>query len=95
MRWVTRGSGFKQLGLWWIVAVVVGGGGIAIALGEIRLGGQIMASGFLLGAVMRSLKGPLGSGGLRVRGKAMDVLMWTGLAAATLYASATVQLGPG
>ena len=87
-----RGSGFVVLGVWWFIALVVGAGLATIALGELRLGGQIMSGGFLLGALVRLIRTPRKAGGLTVRARWMDVTILLLLAIGVLVASATVRL---
>ncbi|EWT02801.1 hypothetical protein N865_03165 [Intrasporangium oryzae NRRL B-24470] len=88
-----RGSGFRVLGVWWLVAVVVGSGVLTIASGQIRLGGQIMAAGFIGGAVIRLVRNPpRKAGGLTVRSRALDVIILLTLGIGVLIASATVKL---
>ena len=46
-----RGSGFRVLGVWWLVAAVVAVGVLVIGDGHLRLGGQIMAAGVARGGI--------------------------------------------
>jgi hypothetical protein len=87
-----RGSGFRVLGPWWLVALVVAGGVVVIGYGHVRLGGQVMAGGFLLGACLRAVTTKRGAGGLAVRNKVLDVIVLVALAVGVLIASATVKL---
>lgn len=87
-----RGSGFVVLGIWWFIAFVVAAGLFVIAAGELRLGGQIMSGGFLLGALIRLVRTPRKAGGLTVRSRWMDVTILMLLAIGVLVASATVRL---
>lgn len=88
-----RGSGFRVLGPWWLIAVIVGAGVLTIGFGQIRLGGQIMAAGFVAGALVRLVRNPpRKAGGLTVRSRALDVIILLTLGIGVLIASATVKL---
>jgi hypothetical protein len=90
-----RGSGFRVLGVWWFVALVVAGGLLTIALGHVRLGGQIMCGGFVVGAFLRLVARPARkAGGLTVRSRWLDVVVLLSLGIGLLIASATVNLNP-
>ncbi|HET7399839.1 MAG TPA: DUF3017 domain-containing protein [Intrasporangium sp.] len=89
-----RGSGFVVLGLWWLVAAVVGSGLLVIVAGHLRLGGQIMSGGFLLGGLIRLVRSPRGAGGLTARSRSLDVTILLLLGVGVLVASATVNLSP-
>ncbi len=94
MKW--RGSGFVVLGVWWIVAVVVGAGVLIMGLGHIRLGGQVVFVGFTGAAVVRAVVRPeRRAGGLHVRNRVFDVIVLVCLGVGVLIASATVNLNPG
>jgi hypothetical protein len=87
-----RGSGFRVLGPWWFVAPVVAAGVLLIGAGQMRLGGQVMAGGFLIGACVRAVTTKRQAGGLAVRNKVLDVVVLLALAIGVLIASATVKL---
>jgi hypothetical protein len=87
-----RGSGFRVLGPWWLVALVVAGGVVVIGVGQVRLGGQVVAGGFLLGACLRAVTSKRQAGGLAVRNKVLDVIVLVALGVGVLIASATVKL---
>lgn len=90
-----RGSGFVVLGPWWPVAVAIAAGVVVIGLGQIRLGGQVICAGFVIGALVRAVARPARrAGGLTVRSRALDVLVLLALGIGVLIASATVNLGP-
>lgn len=90
MRWRALGG----LGVWWLVALVVGGGLTAVVLGHVEVGGSVMALGVLLAAGLRLVLPPPRGGGLEVRSKALDVVMLVGLAAVVLVAFSLVKLTP-
>jgi hypothetical protein len=87
-----RGSGFVVLGIWWFIALVVAAGLLVMALGELRLGGRIMAGAFALGALIRLVRTPRKAGGLTVRSRWMDVTILLLLAIGVLVAAETVRL---
>ncbi|MDN5794554.1 MAG: DUF3017 domain-containing protein [Intrasporangium sp.] len=87
-----RGSGFRRLGPWWLVAAAVGAGLVLFWLGQVRLGGQAMAGGFAVAALVRAVTTRSGAGGIAVRNKGLDVLILLALALGILIASATVKL---
>lgn len=87
-----RGSGFVVLGIWWFIAFVVAAGLLVITLGELRMGGRIMAGAFLLAALIRLVGTPRKAGGLTVRSRWLDVTILVLLAVGILVASATVRL---
>ncbi|WP_347351486.1 DUF3017 domain-containing protein [Intrasporangium sp.] len=87
------GSGFGRLGPWWLVAAAVGAGLVLFWLGQVRLGGQVMAGGFAAAALIRAVATRSRAGGIAVRNKGVDVLVLLALAVGILLASATVRLG--
>ena len=89
-----RGSGFVVLGMWWPVAVIVGAGLVVMVAGQLRLGGQIMSGGFVLGGLVRLLRSPRGAGGLTARSRPVDVAILLLLGIGVLVASTTVNLSP-
>ena len=91
---ILRGSGFRRLGPWYLVAAAVVAGLVLFGLKEVRLAGQVMAAGFAGGAVIRTVTNRKGAGGMAVRNKAVDVIVLLALAIGVLIASATVKLSP-
>lgn len=90
-----RTSGFAVLGAWWPVGVLTAVGVLAIGVGQIRLGGQIISGALVVGAVVRLLAQPARrAGGLVVRSRSLDVVVLLALAIGVLIASATVNLDP-
>ena len=89
---ILRGSGFRRLGPWWLVAAAIVAGLVLFALEEVRLAGQVMAAGFAGGAVIRAVTDRNGAGGIAVRNKGVDVAILLALALGVLIASATVKL---
>lgn len=89
---ILRGSGFRRLGLWWLIAFAVLAGLVLFWLGDIRLGGQVMAAGFGAAALIRAVTSRFNAGGIAVRNKAVDVLILIAIALGVLIASATVKL---
>lgn len=89
---ILRGSGFRRLGLWWLIAAAVLAGLVLFWVGDVRLGGQVMAAGFGAAALIRAVTTRFNAGGIAVRNKAVDVLILVALAVGILIASATVKL---
>jgi hypothetical protein len=89
---ILRGSGFRRLGPWWLVAGAIVAGLVLFGLKEVRLAGQVMAAAFAGAALIRAVSRRTGAGGIAVRNKAVDVIILLALALGVLIASATVKL---
>lgn len=94
MAFKIRGAGFKRLGEWWVVAILSVIGLAVVWGGNLRLGGQIAAAAFFIGAVLRVVWRQERSGGLTVRSMAIDVAILLAFGVGILYASSTVNLTP-
>lgn len=82
------------LGPWWAVAAVAATGlGLSIR-GEIRTGGAVVTGAFLLAAVLRLVLPTPRGGGIEVRSRWLDVLMFGLGAVAVLVAFNLVNLAP-
>jgi len=82
----------RRLSWWWVVAVVAGIGMVVASFGEVRVGGYLLAAACLAGGVIRGMR-PLGrAGGLAVRRRSVDVVLWIGLGLVVAVAFTLVQL---
>lgn len=85
-------SAARRLGLWWVTAVFAGVGVVVILFGQLRAGGYLLAVGCAAGGVLRAVR-PLGrAGGLAVRRRSVDVVLWLGSAALLATAVTLVRL---
>ena len=81
-----------RLGVWWVTALLAGAGVVLIAVGHLRMGGYVLAAGCAAGGVLRAVR-PLGhAGGLAVRRRSVDVVLWVGLAGLVALAFTLVRL---
>ncbi|HRC13434.1 MAG TPA: DUF3017 domain-containing protein [Dermatophilaceae bacterium] len=82
----------RRLGVWWVTAVFAGVGMVVILFGQLRLGGYLLAAGCAAGGMLRAIR-PLGhAGGLAVRRRSVDVVLWLGLAGLVALAFTLVRL---
>ncbi len=82
----------RRLGVWWVTALLAGAGMVFIGLGHLRAGGYVLAAACAAGAVLRAIR-PLGhAGGLSVRRRSVDVVLWLGLAGLVALAFTLVRL---
>ncbi|MBK6440579.1 MAG: DUF3017 domain-containing protein [Candidatus Phosphoribacter baldrii] len=82
----------RRLGVWWVTALLAGLGVVVIASGQLRAGGYLLAAGCAAGGMLRAIR-PLGhAGGLAVRRRSVDVVLWLGLAGLVALAFTLVRL---
>ncbi len=82
----------RRLGVWWVTALLAGLGVVVIGFGHLRAGGYVLAAGCAVGGVLRAVR-PLGrAGGLAVRRRSVDVVLWLGLAGLVAIAFTLVRL---
>ena len=70
-----RLTGFRRLGLWWVIAVfVVAGVALIVFASRLRLGGFVIGVGLLIAAALRLLVNEPHGGGIEVRTRIRDVI---------------------
>ena len=83
-----------RLGWWWAATPAFAGGVVLFATDQVRLAGYAMASGLLLGALLRLVLPASRSGGLAVRSRMVDVVSMTALGVALAVITALLDLSP-
>ena len=81
-----------RLGWWWAIAPVLAAGLGVFALGDVRLGGYLVAVGVWLAALLRLVLPTSRSGGLVVRSRGVDVVTMAVLGLALVVITSSLDL---
>jgi DUF3017 family protein len=78
---------------WWVLAVLLAAGLVfMIVVDRLLVGGVLVASGFFLAGILRLVVPESSVGGLHVRTRVTDVVMYLGAGAVVLVADVLVLL---
>ncbi|MCH8612239.1 DUF3017 domain-containing protein [Arsenicicoccus dermatophilus] len=91
---MTSSVGLGRLGLWWLLAFGCVSALAVLAAGAPRLGGNILAASFVGAAVLRLVLPTSLVGGLAIRPRALDVVMYLTFALVVLVGSNAVNWHP-
>lgn len=86
------GETLVALAAWWIPALLAAGGLVLLHQHEVRLGVTLMAVGAGVGAVVRAVVPERVAGGLVIRSRVVDVLMWGAMAGLLWFMAGAIHL---
>ncbi|WP_409485048.1 DUF3017 domain-containing protein [Arsenicicoccus dermatophilus] len=86
--------GLGRLGLWWLLGLGCVAALVVLALGAPRLGGNILAASFVGAALLRLVLPTALVGGLAIRPRALDVVMYLAFALVVLVGANAVNWHP-
>lgn len=83
-----------RLALWWVLGAGALAAMVVVALGMPRVGGNLLGGALAVAAALRLVAPDGAAGGLAVRPRALDVLIYAGLATVVLVGVNAVNWAP-
>ncbi|NHN56598.1 DUF3017 domain-containing protein [Calidifontibacter sp. DB0510] len=77
---------------WWLIASAAVVGVALIGVGQVRLGGYVVAAGLALGGLLRLAIPRRSAGAVALRSRMLDLVIYLGLAVAVFVAVSEVKL---